>query len=80
MNDEDFEDMEDEELFDGDQNRDLMDQNLVDENRKYMMANGLETEENDGYQSQPEVIDDNDNSSIGEDENQNAFEEQKQYT
>jgi hypothetical protein len=75
--------MEDEELFDGDQNRDLMDHNLVEENRKYMVGNGLEGIEADdleAYQPHPEGLDDVDNSSVEEDDNQNAFEEHKQHT
>ena len=82
VDDEDFEDMEDEELFDGDQNKDLMDQNLVDENRKYLVNNGgypgvNDREEMEQFQQQTEGADDIDNSSVEDDDNQNVYEEQK---
>ena len=81
--DEEFEDMEDEDLFDGDQNKDLMDQNLVEENQKYMLNNGgypggaNDGEDMEAYQQQIEGADDLDNSSVEDDDNQNVYEEQK---
>lgn len=81
--DEEFEDMEDEDLFDGDQNKDLMDQNLVEENQKFMLNNGgypggaNDGEDIEAYQQQTEGADDLDNSSVEDDDNQNVYEEQK---
>lgn len=77
--DEDFEDMEDEELFDGDQNRDLMDQNLAEDQRKYAVRNGLlgpDIDEQEAF-AHGEMGDDVDASSVEEDENQGAYEEHK---
>lgn len=81
--DEEFEDMEDEDLFDGDQNKDLMDQNLVEENQKFMLNNGgypggaNDGEDIEAYQQQTEGADDLDNSSVEDEDNQNVYEEQK---